>query len=625
MTKSILGTSRLSRRSFVVGTAASLAATVCTGSEPGKRPNILWLIAEDQCIEQSCYGNPDVHTPNIDRLAAEGARYTRAYSTAPVCAASRSALATGMYQTSIGAHNHRSHRHDDFRLPEGVHVFTHYLRQAGYHTSNLTNAGPGVHVTTKTDYNFATSYRIEDYPAPPQDHGNSQRGVFDGTDWNQREIGQPFFAQITFFETHRYFRRFPSNPTDPAKVHLPPFYPDHPAVREDWAMYLDTMQHLDVAVGKVVDRLKQENLLDETIIFYFADHGKGLERCKEYLYEGGIHIPLIVRVPEQFKIPAITPGTVSDDLISAIDITAATLKLAGAPVPKHFAGIDFLDPSVAKREYVFAARDRIDDTVDHVRSVDSKRFKYLRNFYPDRPYAQPNAECDTYPILRVMRDLHKEGKLTPEQALFLAETRPPEELYDLETDPYEVRNLAGLPEYRETLVHLRGVLDRWIKETGDQGGIPEDPRVMEMPEELEYRKQVDGWSTGNYTNCRLAKAGGKLRVTCSGPYNTMKRAVVTEGGELTLCFKARSTQAAPTTFLWDSVTDFANPLNRVPINFTPDGEAHECAVQFKAEGHLAVLRIDFGKAEGDVEFDWIRLYRKQPGEPVLITEFDFSS
>ncbi|MBI4166585.1 MAG: sulfatase, partial [Acidobacteria bacterium] len=558
--------------------------------------------------------------------AAEGTRFTRAYTTAPVCSASRSGIATGMYQTSIGAHNHRSrrtdllasfgvgahkqgsHPSDVFRLPDGVHVFTDYLRQVGYHTSNVITAAPGVRGLGKTDFNF-------DVEQP-----------FDGTDWNQRKTGQPFYAQINFMETHRSFHRFPTRPTDPASVHLPPYLPDHPAVREDWAMYLDDMQHLDVKVGKVLDRLKQENLLDETIIFFFGDNGRPWPKGKKFLYEPGIHVPLIIRVPEKFSIPAIKPGSVSDDLISAIDFTAATLGLAAAALPKHFAGIDFLDPSVRKREYVFAACDRIDDTVDHVRSVCTKRFKYIRNFYPDRPYTQPNADTDTVdPTLRVMRDLYKQGKLTPEQALYMAQTRPPEELYDLETDQHELRNLASSAEHRDTLIHLREVLDRWIEETGDQGGIPEDPRAMVIPEELEYRKQVDGWNTVNYTQCRLTKAAGKLRVTCSGARNIMRRSVVTEGGELTVRFLARSNQVAPKAFIWDSVTDFDNPANRVPISFTPDGKAHECVVSFKAEGHLATLQIDFGEVEGELEFDWIRLYRKEQGKPVLIAEFNFSS
>jgi len=598
---------RLSRRQFVEAIAASLTLIGCQAGGRRQRPNILWLIAEDVCPDMGCDGNPDANTPNIDRLAAEGTRFTRAYTTAPVCSASRSAIATGMYQTTIDAHHHRSHRNDGYRLPEGVRVFTHYLREAGYHTSNVRNVVPGVR-GGKTDYNFHCD--------PP----------FEATDWDQRKPGQPFYAQVNFSETHRVFHRFTANPTDPQTVHLPPYFPDHPAVREDWAMYMDAMQHLDVKVGKVLDRLKQENLLEDTIIFFFGDQGRPLPKGKEFLYEPGIHVPLIIRVPEKFKIPAVSPGATNDDLVSAIDITAATLKLAGVAVPEHFAGRDFLDPSTPKREYIFAARDRIDDTVDHVRTVCGRRFKYIRNFLPDRPYAQPNAYQDTdYPTLRVMRDLYQEGKLTPEQAVFMAPRRPPEELYDLETDPYELRNLAGVPKHQHTLEQMRGVLDGWIKETGDQGGQPEDPQARVIPEELEYRKQVDGWNTRNYSRCRLSQAAGKMKVQCSGKTNIMRRSIVTEGGEMTVRFSARSSEVAPKELRWDSVMDFHNPENRVPIAFRTDGTWHEVSLAFKAEGYLAALRIDFGEAEGDIEFDWIRLYRKQQGKHVLVAEWDFAA
>ena len=613
--KSILDTTRLSRRGFVQASAAGLAASVGVRarSEQGARPNILWLLAEGQNFELSCYGNPDVHTPNIDRLAAEGTRFTRAYTTAPVCSPSRSAIATGLYATSIGAEHHRAHRGDGFLLPDGVHVFMDYLRRVGYHTSDMINTDRlgFTGIRKDNDFNF-----------------NVDHPLFDGTDWNQRKRGQPFWSKITFLEPHRPLHRFLPNPTDPASVHVPPLYPDHPAVREDWAMYMDAMQHLDVKVGKVLDALKKGNLLDETIIFYFCDHGPEFPKAKESLYERGIHIPLIIRAPKKFSIPGITPGDVNSDLVSAIDITAATLRLAGVPLPKYFAGIDFLDPSVPKRKYVFAQRDRIDDTIDRVRAVCTKRFKYLRNFYPERPYALPNNWMDNmYPTLRVMRDLHAQGKLTTDQALFMAQTRPPEELYDLDNDPNEFRNLAGSAEHHDTLVHLREVLNRWMKETGDQGGLWEDPRSMVIPFEPMWRKQVDEWTTMDYGKNKLTNAGGRTRIQCfGGSRAVMQRSIVTKGGELTFRFSARSSKLAPKAFFWDTVMDFTNPTYRLPISFTPDGKWHECTIPFVVKGYLATLGIDFGeKAVGELEFHWIRLYRKQVGKPVLIAEFNFSS
>ena len=602
--KTDLGT-KLSRRQFVESTAAgSLALLGCDASGRRERPNILWLIAEDICPDLGCYGNPDARTPNIDQLAAEGTRFNRAYATAPVCSTSRSAIATGMYQTTIDAHHHRSHRNHGYELPEGVRVFTHYLQDAGYRTSNMRPGGRG----GKTDLNFRCD-------AP-----------FQAASWNQRESGQPFYAQVNFSETHRVFDRFNANPTDPATVQIPPYFPEHAAVREDWAMYLDDMQHLDVQAGRVLERLEQEDLLENTSIFFFGDQGRPLPKGKEFLYEPWLRIPLIVRVPDEYKTPAIRPGAIQDDLVSAIDITAATLKLAGIDVPDHFAGRDFLDPSTPRREYVLAARDRIDDSVDHVRAVCGRRFKYIRNFLPDRPHAQPNAyQATDYPTLRVMRDLFADGNLTSEQALFMASRRPSEELCDLWSDPHELRNLAGLAEHQKILEQMRGVQHRWNKDTGDRGELPEDPRVMAIPEELEYRKQAGGWNTRNYSKCRLSKASARMTVQCSGETNVMRRSVVTDGGDMVLRFSARSSEVAAKELRWDSVTDFHNPDHRVPLAFATDGEWHEVSASFLAKGHLAALRIDFGSAEGEVEFDWIRLYRKRNGTHVLVAEWEFSA
>jgi arylsulfatase A-like enzyme len=325
--------------------AGSLAYTGC-GARGGERPNVLWIIAEDFSPDLGCYGNKLVQTPNIDRLATQGVRYTNAFVTAPVCSAARSALVTGMYQTSVGGHNHRSHRDDDYRLPEGVRPFTHYLREAGYHTSNLRAKASGIGGTGKTDFNF------------------NVENVYDGDDWGQRTQGQPFYAQINFSETHRAFERFPDHPVNPAEVELPPYYPDHPAVREDWAVYLDTAQHLDVKVGDVLDRLEKEGLAENTIVIFFGDHGRPMPRGKQFLYEGGIRIPLIVRIPEEFRPAEFVPGSVEERLLSHIDITATTLKFAGVEPPGNMEGQVFIGDGAKFRDYVIAARDRCDETVD---------------------------------------------------------------------------------------------------------------------------------------------------------------------------------------------------------------------------------------------------------------------
>jgi arylsulfatase A-like enzyme len=595
-----------SRRHFIqstVGATAGLAlsASACRTGRGG-RPNVLWIIGEDFSPDLGCYGHPLVQTPNIDRLAAEGVRFTRAFVTGPVCSAARSALATGMYQTSIGVHHHRSHRDDGYRLAEGIHVFTHYFREAGYHTSNVLTPAPGVKGAGKNDFNFTV------------------QNPFDGTDWNQREPDQPFYAQVNFSETHRPFRRFPENPVDPAKVELPPYYPDHPAIREDWAMYLDTAQHLDVKVGKVLQRLEDEGLADSTIVFFFGDHGRPMPRGKQFLYEGGIRIPLIVRIPEKFRPEGFVPGSVGENLVSAIDITTTSLKLAGIDPPVHMQGQVFLGPGAGAPDYIVAARDRCDETIDRIRCVRTRRLKYIRNTFWERPYTQRNVYKDTsYPTLQVMRQLQEEGKLTGAPALFMASHRPPEELYDLEADPHEINNLAYSSEYEQILQEMRATLDRWIRQSGDQGDVPEDP----LPAEYKYRAQVDGWCTRE--QCLASKANRAMRVQCSGQGNEIRRSYVTEGGEMAVRFRARSKDVPVQAFTWGTIEEMARaPKNRADVDFVADGRWREYLVPFTAEGYLASLRFDFGEAEGAVEFDWIRLYGSADGKGKPITRWEFA-
>jgi len=419
-------------------------------------PNILWLISEDTSPDIGCYGNPLVRTPNLDKLAAEGARFTNAFVTAPVCSPSRSCFMTGTYQTSIGAQNHRSHRDDGYKLPPPAAVITEYFRRAGYFTSNC--AGLSYKQAGKTDWNFTPS-------VPP----------FDGTDWSQRKSGQPFFAQINFAMTHRDFKRDKNNPIDPAKVELPPYYPDHPVTRRDWADYLEAMQVLDGEIGVALQWLQKEGEAENTIIVYFGDNGRPHVRGKQWLYEGGIHVPMIVRWPGRIE-----PGTVVDDLVSMVDLAPTCLSAIGVEPPEHLQGHNFLGKEKKTREYVFAARDRCDGTVDHIRCARSKRYKYIRNYCPDRPYTQFNAYKKLqYPALTVMQVLHKEGKLTPDQAKFMASTKPPEEFYDLQQDPHELHNLADDRKHKKALQKHSRMLDEWIKATNDQGQTPEDPKIVE--------------------------------------------------------------------------------------------------------------------------------------------------
>ncbi len=447
------------RRQFLRTVGATFAGGALAGytraaeNTPDK-PNVLWIIAEDLSPDMGCYGNELVKTPNLDNLAAQGARYTNCFANAPVCSAVRSGFMTAMYQTTIGAHNHRSHRDDGYKLPEPVKVITEYFQQAGYFTSNANGLNfdkPG-----KTDFNFDC------------------RRPFQGTDWRQRREGRPFYAQVNLSQTHRPFENDPDNPIDHNKVTLPPYYPDHPMAKRDWANYLEDMQILDKNVGKVLARLDDDGLADNTIVFFFGDHGRCHIRDKQFLYDGGIRVPLLIRWPGHIE-----PGTIVDDMVSMIDLGPTCLNLIGEKIPSFMQGQPFMGQGAKTRDCIFAARDRCDETVDRIRCVRTKRFKYIRNFYPDRPYMQFNAyKKRQYPVWTLVQVLKKQGKLTPAQAKFAADTRPPEELYDLQTDPHELNNLAPDKAHADKLSEMRAILDTWIKQTNDKGAIPEDEQYI---------------------------------------------------------------------------------------------------------------------------------------------------
>ena len=444
----------MNRRDFVKISSISTFTAAIPQSLLAKKdqPNILWLISEDICANLACYGEPVIKTPVLDKLAKDGIRFSNTYVTGPVCSASRSALMTGMYQTSIGAHHHRTKQKKP--LPEGVKPITHHLRDAGYYTALMSK---------KTDLNF--------------EHDKKQ--LFDGKDWKDRKPGQPFFVQWSFSATHRGFKRDPDDPIDPTKVRIPPYYPDHKLMRRDFADYLESIQTVDKEIGGILKRLDDEGIADNTMVIFIGDHGRCMPRGKQFCYDGGLQIPLIIRWPKKIK-----PGQVRDDMTSSIDISATILDMAGVKLPDHLQGRSFLPEMKNKRKYIFAARDRCDGTYDRIRAVRSKEFKYIKNFYPERPYTQLNAYKESkYPSLALLRALYKQGKLTPAQAHFMKPTRPEEELYDLKKDPWEIKNLAKDSKYKNVLEEYRGQLNKWIKESGDKGETPED--------EAEQKKQYD--------------------------------------------------------------------------------------------------------------------------------------
>ena len=442
------------------------AGPVAPPTQPTSKPapNIVWILVDDMSGHFGYQGEPLVSTPNVDRLAREGVVFTHAYATAPVCSTFRSALITGMYQTSIGAHHHRSSRGDlKITLPNGVVPIPQLFREAGYYTSNANAAGtrPG-----KEDYNFA--YKKQD--------------LYDGVDWSGRRVNQPFFAQFQL--SGGKHRNIPSNytrirselttPIDPSIVDLPPYYPDHPVIREDWAAYLDSVNYTDIEVGKIINKLQEDDCLNNTVIFFFTDHGISHARGKQFLYEEGLRIPFVAwgsKLPES--------ESVREDLIAHIDLAATSLDLAGIPIPTKMQGRSLFSNDFQSRSLVVSARDRCDETVDHIRSIRNKNFKYIRNYLPQRPYLQPCNYKDEKPFMPVLRQLHTAGKLNAAQSLIMADTRPIEELYNLELDPWELNNLAHAPSQQKRLRAFRGMLSQWELETMDQGRVAEDTKMYD--------------------------------------------------------------------------------------------------------------------------------------------------
>jgi arylsulfatase A-like enzyme len=439
-------------------------ARLAMGQEkPAARPNIVWIFVDDMSANFSCYGERTVQTPHVDRLAAEGIRFSRAFVTCPVCSPCRSALITGMFQTSIGAHHHRSGRGvEKIHLPSGVEPVPALFQKAGYYTCIGDPRARGG-ALGKTDYNFEWD-----------------KAIYDGTDWSGRKPGQPFFMQVQLpggkLRGGAAFRQRVQKElggvTRPEDVVLPPYYPRDPVILQDWADYLDACRMTDKQAGDVVQRLKDEGLLDQTYVFFMTDHGISHARGKQFLYDEGIHVPLVIRGP------GIEKSLVRDDLVQQIDLAATSLALAGIEIPSWMQGKNILAKDYQKRDAVFSARDRCDETVEHLRSVRTERYKYIRNYLHERPHLAPNRYKDAKAIVRRLRELHAAGQLSDlQQKLLLSPTRPPEELYDLAADPHELKNLAGDPAHGKLLAKMRQRLARWEEETNDLGRQPE-PATM---------------------------------------------------------------------------------------------------------------------------------------------------
>ena len=466
-----------------------LVAMVST-STAEDRPNILWFVIDDMSANFSCYGEKAIETPNVDKLAEDGLLFTRAYATSPVCSTFRTALITGMYQNSIGAHHHRSGRgKNNIKLPDGVRPIPAIFQEAGYFTcigSGLKNFDfrtlPSKNGRKgKTDYNFEWD-----------------TDVYDSHDWSKRNGNQPFFMQVQLHggkirgaaEKHyeilekRMVSQFGLKPTPHDLVKLPPYYPNDSVLLRDWATYLDTVRITDWHVGLVIERLKKEGILDNTVILFFTDHGISHARGKQFLYDEGTHIPLVI------KGPGVPKGKKRNDLIEHIDIAALSLAAAGIKIPAKMEGQDILSSKYQPKKFIFAARDRCGEAADQIRSVRSEKFLYIKNFFPRRPHLMPSNYKDTKLIIRRLRQLHGEDKLNSlSKRLLFSPTRPKEELYLYQDDKWQATNLVDQSEYKEMLNNHRDQLDQWILRTKDPG-----PETLEIYI-LETEDQMS--STGN--------------------------------------------------------------------------------------------------------------------------------
>jgi N-sulfoglucosamine sulfohydrolase len=492
-----LGKSKMNEKSSMRLSLFLIALSIISSScsqykkEPVDPPNIIWLIAEDISPALGCYGDEYATTPNIDRLASTGLVYDFAMTTAPICAPSRSCLISGMYATSLGT----QHLRCDISFPKQLKTLPELLREQGYFTSNRD----------KTDYNFN--------PENLWEHWSS-----DYAPWRHRVENQPFFSFINIGPSHegsvnnleKYKGFVKDLPADqfhnPAKVELPPYYPDSPKTREVWTHYYDILTVLDQNVGKVLNMLEEDGLIDNTIIFFIADHGFGMPRYKRWLNKTGMHVPMVVHVPEKYShlVDNFHAGTHKTELVSFIDLVPTVLNLAGAEIPDYLEGKPIMGKgALSNRELAFGARDRADDMYEMSRSVTDGRYLYIRHFMPHLPYMQSGfIFSDVKESFRELRRLYLNGECNAEQEK-LWNSKPIEELYDLNDDPQELYNLATNPQFEEIKKMLAESMHQWMIETKDLGLLPEAEYMIRSKNSTPYDYAR---FSGNYQVERILEA-----------------------------------------------------------------------------------------------------------------------
>ncbi len=485
-----------------------------------ERPNILWLVTEDMGPYIPSFGDSTIMTPNLSWLADEGVRYPHLFSPSGVCAPSRAAIATGMYPSSIGANHMRTTSYTDVTglpsyeavPPSEVRMFSQLMREGGYYCTN----------NLKQDYQFQAPVTAWDENGPY-------------AHWRNRENDQPFFSIFNFTTTHESglfepygfrnneLRHYHAGDTSyhqaqwnakteesETPVHvskeldfpIPPYLPDNEVTRRDmWKLY-NNIAEMDRQVGAILDQLREDGLLENTIIFFYADHGGPLPRQKRLIYDSGLNAPMIIRFPNKQL-----AGTIDDQLVSFIDFAPTVLTLAGQPLPSYLQGQSFLSEDVEERKYIHAAADRFDGFTDAIRAVRDKQYKYIRNYRTDQGYYLPIVYRERIPTMQELLRLRDEGQLNDIQAQWFREEKPAEELFDCVNDPHELVNLADNPDYEEKLKELRMEMDRWIAAIGDQPNLPEAQLISQL------------WSGADEKPVTadpvIDLSGGELEITCT--------------------------------------------------------------------------------------------------------------
>ncbi len=469
------------RRDFLksAGLSTTLLVSGCTeavntNSHKKDRPNILWITCEDISIWLGCYGDDFANSPNIDALADKGLRYLNAFATAPVCSPSRSCLITGVYATSLGTQHLRS----DIKLPPQIKCFTEYLRNAGYYCTN----------NEKKDYNFQNKNAWDE--SSPTAH------------WRNRKDDQPFFSVFNFKTTHqsqingtdeqwnqKYGQKLqPNERHDPAKVKLPPYYPDSPMIRKIFARYYDLITIMDRQLAELLAQLEADNLAEDTIIFFYSDHGTGIPRHKRVLYDTGLNVPLIVHAPDKYRhLVSAKPGRTTDRLVSFVDFAPTVLSILDLPIPDYMQGAAFLGNRLGKdRRYIYGASSRVDEAYETSRCIRDKRYKYIRNYLPHLPLIQKSAYPDKAEIMTDLHSIVNKGGLTKDQkAMWIA--KPPEEFYDTQTDPLELDNIIDSPKYQDNVDRLRRDLKKWMIQTRDTGLMSEAEMLTRSKNSTPYQ------------------------------------------------------------------------------------------------------------------------------------------